>query len=353
MKKNIVRIACLLMVFAMVFAFASCGADNSDSNILKVMFVDGDGNAIDLSGISVGGGSAGGNSSAPAQSSTPSQSSTPAAPTEVPQNNAPANTPAETPADKPAETPADTPAETPADTPAAPADTPAAPAASGLPSAPADILAKYTEVLNAARAAKPAFKKTEYQALPKEYQNMGKLGSVLLPIAEGFMTTQDKMEVQDTEAGSGMGRFPLYKDNAPGCLLTDTSAIKSASCKDNGDGTATIVIVLNDEQNPEPISGDNPTSAPSYHGAMFAPMSKADIDNTIAGIGAVTVNSFSLTYTDCTATLTYKTDGSNQVVKLQQIMNVDITANVTGLKIVTIDGSARLVNTMDIYDVVY
>ena len=147
-----------------------------------------------------------------------------------------------------------------------------------------------------------------------------------------------------------MHAWPVTGHDTAGCLLTDPSKIKSASAVKDGDNIK-ITITLNPEDNPEPINDPKATSSPSFTGGMFSPMSKADIDKTLAGVKAVKVNSFSLTYTDCTVTLVYN-PSNNQVITLDQIMNVDITANLTAL-IVTIDGSARLVDTINIWDVQY
>ena len=215
-----------------------------------------------------------------------------------------------------------------------------------------EILAKYTEVMNQAKKDKPAFKKVEFQSLPSEFRNLGTLGNVILPIAEGFMTTEEKAKAdpQVKEAGSDKHSWPPTGHDTPGTLLTDPSKIKSASAVKEGENIK-ITITLLPEDNPEPISSATATSSPSFTGGMFSPMSKADIDKTLADVKAVTVNSFSLTYTDCTATLVYN-PADNHVITLDQIMNVDITANVKAL-IATIDGSARLVDTVNIWDVQY
>lgn len=214
-----------------------------------------------------------------------------------------------------------------------------------------EILAKYTEVMNDAKKAKPAFKKVEFQSLPEEFRKLGTVGNVILPIAEGFMTTEEKAKAdpQVKEAGSDMHAWPVTGHDTAGCLLTDASKIKSASAVKEGDNVK-ITITLLPEENPEPINSATATSSPSFTGGMFSPMSKADIDNTIAGIKGVKVNSFNLTYTDCTVTLVYN-PSDNHVVTLDQIMNVDIKANIKVLA--TIDGSARLVDTINIWDIQY
>ncbi len=231
---------------------------------------------------------------------------------------------------------------------AAPTD---APSNSSMPSTPADILNKYSEVVNQAKKTdKPGYTKVEYQTLPEEHRNLGGLADKVIGIAEGFMTDEAtaRANAAPNAPGTDLGGFPPYH-NPSACLLTDASAIKAADCKDNGDGTYTITITLNDENNPQPPE-DGAATAPSAHGGMFAPMSKADIDETLAGIPLLKVNGFDLVYTDCTATLVYN-PSNNHIVSLTHIMNVDIQADI---KLgISIKGSARLVNYMYITDLVY
>ena len=213
---------------------------------------------------------------------------------------------------------------------------------------PAEVLAKYTEVMDKLKTCSKYTKK-EFQQLPEDKRDLGTIGNIIMPIAEGFLTSEDKADTQMREGGEDAhNNIPVLKNNK-GCLLTDTAAIKSCSMKEDGANT-TIEIVLNAEENPQPAEADAAT-APSWHGAMFSPLSKADIDEKLAGISAVKVNSFNLTYDDCKVTLTFNTE-TLEVVDFLQIMNVNITANVKAL-IVTIDGYAMLVNTMHIWDVQY
>ncbi|MCR5782833.1 MAG: hypothetical protein K6G90_08880 [Clostridia bacterium] len=211
---------------------------------------------------------------------------------------------------------------------------------------PATVLAKYTEVMDKLKTCK-TYNKKEFQDLPSSEYDLGSIGNIILPIANGFLTTEDKAEEQVRD--DAHNQIPIINNNK-GCLLTDVNAIKSGSIVDNGDGTSTITLVLNDEENPEPATADAET-APSFHGAVFNPMSKEDINNTLAGISAVKVNSFNLTYTGCEAKVTYNNE-TLEVSDLNQHMIVHITANVKAL-IVTIDGYANLHNYMHIYNIAY
>ena len=122
------------------------------------------------------------------------------------------------------------------------------------------------------KAAKPAYRLIEYQTLPEEHRNLGTIANAVMGIAEGMITTREKADSDPSvhNQGDDPNNLPI-KGNAKGCLLTDASKIKSASCKDNGDGTATIVITLIDEDDPRPVA-DGATSASNYTSAMFFPM---------------------------------------------------------------------------------
>ncbi len=239
------------------------------------------------------------------------------------------------------------------DTPAQPQggnDTPAAPSKTA-----AEVLKIYTDVMNKAKTDKPAYTKVEYQQLPSDAnsrvisEGSGLVGTLLdLVDTLGIMTSKETAEANPEvkEAGSDMKWFPVCKENK-GCYLTDASKIKSYDYKENGD-IATITIVLQDEQNPEPMNEYDETYI-SDTGAMFSPLSKKDIDETLNGgtVQAVIKNvQYNLTYHDCTAILEYNTK-TNEIVSITQYMNVAIqgSGKILGLKQITID-KQELVNTM-------
>ena len=169
------------------------------------------------------------------------------------------------------------------------------------------------------------------------------------------MTTKEAAEADPeiVEKGGDMRWFPVYKCEK-GCYLTDVSAIESTKYEDLGNGKARITIELKDEANPEPMA-EGATSSPSNTGAMFSPLSKADIDNTLNGgvVSAVVKDiTYSLTYHDCKAVVEYDTK-TNEIIKLEQYMNVAIKADakVIGSKI-NIE-KQELFNTMIITDFKY
>ncbi len=228
-----------------------------------------------------------------------------------------------------------------------------------VPETKEEILAAYTAVMNQAKKDAPAFNKIEYQALPGDENSRvitkGKtLVNIVLGVAENFFTTEEDATVEVKEKGNEMRSWPLIK--APvGCALTDVSAIKSAKCEVLSNGNYRITIVLNSEKNPEPIA-EGATTAPSKTGAMFSPLSKKDIDNTLTGDGIVTAVikdvTYSLTYHDCTAVLEYDPE-TNHVVSLEQVMWVRISGagKVTGLAFEI--EKQELKNTMKIYNIKY
>ncbi|MCD7774288.1 MAG: hypothetical protein LUH40_01735 [Clostridiales bacterium] len=207
------------------------------------------------------------------------------------------------------------------------------------------ILAKYTEVMNQLKSGVATYEKKEFQTLSDDY-DLGTIGNLVLPIAQGLMTSEDEAELQQRDDAA---QIPIIKCDS-GCMLTDVSAIKSASMTESG-GKTTIVITLNDEVGSLP-AGEGATSCSSTVGSMFNPLDQASIDNIVEQFSAVlTVNSFTLTYQDCTATLVFDT-ATGQVESLNQIMNVRIDADAK-VTILSISGYAYLINNMTISNVTY
>lgn len=225
-----------------------------------------------------------------------------------------------------------------------------------------EVLDIYTTVMNKAKKDKPGYKKVEYQELPSDAQNRvitegsGLVGTLLGLVDKlDLMTTKEAAEADPeiVEKGGDMRWFPVYKCEK-GCYLTDVNAIESTNYEDLGNGKARITIELKDEQNPEPMA-EGASSSPSKTGAMFSPLSKADIDNTLNGgvVSAVVKDiTYSLTYHDCKAIVEYDTK-TNQIIKLEQYMNVAIKANAkVGFSTINIE-KQELFNTMVITDFKY
>ena len=109
---------------------------------------------------------------------------------------------------------------------------------------PAVVLAKYTSVMNQLKTDVSKYEKFEYQTLSDDY-DLGTVGNLVLPIAQNLMTDESEAAI---EYRTDMEQIPVIH-NSKGCLLTDSSKIKSASMTESG-GKTTIVIVLKDEANP-------------------------------------------------------------------------------------------------------
>lgn len=245
----------------------------------------------------------------------------------------------------------------PGETTTAPAKTTAA--AAKKPTGTKEILAAYTAVVNQVKKDAPAFKKTEYQELPTEGRKVSEgagLVNAALKLAGNFMTTKEDCEVQDTEKGSDMHRWPL-SNSSKGCLLTNTAAVKSATCSETKDGYYVITMTFQSEMNPEPVKDASETKAPSNHGGVFDPVSKKEIDDTLTGNKIITIAvrdiTYSLKYHDCEVKLTYDPK-TNRVINFAQTTHVSISGQgtfLTGGKIVV--DNTELVDYMNIYDIKY
>ncbi len=225
----------------------------------------------------------------------------------------------------------------------------------GKPTTTAEILAAYTDVMNHAKTVKPGYNKQEYQSLPKEDQEMeGGLISLLLPLAENFMTLKDDAEVEDRKVGGDMKWFPVAKASK-GCLLTNASVIKSAKCDELSNGNYKITIILKDEKNPEPYK-EGQAKATSNTGNMFQPLSRVEIDDTIINdktVSRVVKNvKYDLRYFDCTAVLEYNPK-TKQIVNLGQTMSVFIDIQDGRALLLNLKGTAILYNTMNCWNFKY
>ena len=227
---------------------------------------------------------------------------------------------------------------------------------SSIPQGNEAILAKYSELMNDAKAKSVGYKKIEWQAIPEEKaQFEGKAFGKILPIASNFFKSEAdaKAEPEIKEKGADMEWFPIYH-NEKGCMLTDVSAIENATCTELPDGNVKIVIELKDEYNSEP-----PVDAPtcdSYVGSMFTPIQFAEVRNTLendATVKFIVKNvDFDLTYYDCVAELTYNPE-TNQIVQLDQFMHLIINIKDGSIVGMSAKGKAVLDNYMYISDFVY
>ncbi|MBQ8029076.1 MAG: hypothetical protein IJ262_06690 [Clostridia bacterium] len=236
--------------------------------------------------------------------------------------------------------------------------TTAAPSVSNtsLPSTNEEIIKKYTELVDKFKIEKPAYKKKEFQALPEEYRNFGTAVNVILNLASGYMTTEEDCEELVRAKGSSeeiLYDMPIHGVEK-GCVLTDYNAVSWAKCEDIGNGNCKISFSLKEEVNAEPTPAETlvPVSA---HGAVMQPVKRSDIttevDKITSSVRGLSLNQFDLTYRDCVFECVYNSQ-TNQVSSITHHVVIDIAADIK-LFTSNINGTARLLNEMLIYDITW
>lgn len=226
---------------------------------------------------------------------------------------------------------------------------------SDMPDSTKEIIDQYTLLVDKFKQQKPAYKKKEYQALPVEYHNFSSIINKVLDVAAGYMTTEDEAEILIRDAGAEeiLMDMPIHGAEK-GCTLTNYDAVEWAKCEDMGDGTYKISFSLKEEINAEPTPADT-LVAPSAHGAVMQPMKfndiKAEVDGIISKIPGIALNQLDLFYRDCEFICIYD-PATDEVLSITHYIVIDIVVNadVFGK---TIDGSARLLNDMFIYDITW
>lgn len=226
---------------------------------------------------------------------------------------------------------------------------------SDMPESTKEIIDQYTLLVDKFKQQKPAYKKKEYQALPVEYHNFSSIINKVLDVAAGYMTTEDEAEILIRDAGAEeiLMDMPIHGAEK-GCTLTNYDAVEWAKCEDLGDGTYKISFSLKEEINAEPTPADT-LVAPSAHGAVMQPMKfndiKAEVDGIISKIPGIALNQLDLFYRDCEFICIYD-PATDEVLSITHYIVIDIVVNadVFGK---TIDGSARLLNDMFIYDITW
>lgn len=196
-----------------------------------------------------------------------------------------------------------------------------------LPQTTMEILQTYTDVMTYAKTVKAGFTRVRYQSLPKEKRNFS--NNTVINIAANFMTSEEKARKNPEvyPKGNDGTAFPIY-GNKKGCLLTDTSGIQSAKCEKLTNGDVRIIITLKPELNPEPTPY-GAEKAPSYHGAMFGPASKKEIDEAMNSkiVTAITKSAdYSLKYFNSYSDLVYD-PATKHIKSLHQHCDVLVTAD--------------------------
>lgn len=215
MKKNVLRVLSLILVAGMLLAFCSCTQE------ILVRFVDKDGNDLDLSGISIGGGT-------------------------VPANNTDTPTAApDTTAAPSGDTPDTTAAPSGDNTDTTPASDNTAP--SGKPTTKDEVMDFYKSAVARVRDnAEASYHKKEYQVIGNlNITGIGAVDSAIENVVAGYATTEDEAEDQFSEKGSDDA-----KRRFPPCTLTDYSKVASATCTE-ANGNYKITIIMLDEDTPK------------------------------------------------------------------------------------------------------
>lgn len=226
---------------------------------------------------------------------------------------------------------------------------------SDKPESTKEIIDQYTLLVDKFKQQKPAYKKKEFQALPEEYHNFSDTINKALGLAAGYMTTEDEAEILIREAGAEeiIMDMPIHGAEK-GCTLTDYDAVSWAKCEDKGDGTYEISFSLKEEINPEPTPADT-LIPPSAHGAVMQPMAfndiKAEIDSIASKIPGVSMNTLDLYYRDHVFSCVYNPE-TDEVLSITHHIVIDILVNIDVFS-KSIDGSARLINEMFIYDITW
>ncbi len=207
--------------------------------------------------------------------------------------------------------------------------------------AASSILEEYTAVMNQLKTDAPAFKMMRYQNLPTEYQTLGGLGGLVLPIIERYVTSKTAADERSYVAGNA-DKLPVA-NSSYGCILTDSEKIKNAYCEIMGDDMYKLVITVEDELNPEIVPAGT-TSTQSAISGIFDPY---DALEQITAVSSLALSEINFNYTDCTVTLIYNSK-TMQVQSINQTMNIDITANVHITEI-----KARIVDITEYYELSY
>ncbi len=194
----------------------------------------------------------------------------------------------------------------------------------------------YAELMDNAKTLKPGFIKIEYQDLPGDAQNrVVTEGAESIETVFGFVKSLGLIVDEQTaknepyihQKGDEMTKFPVF-DRAKGSYLTDPKGVKSYTYQKDKNGNIKLTFTLVDEINPEPIA-ENSNTAPSYTGAVFSPMSKEKIDNTVNHpiVTAFAKNiKYSLTYHDCRVEMVFNPE-NGQIISLNHFAYVRLSGS--------------------------
>ena len=177
---------------------------------------------------------------------------------------------------------------------------------------------------------------------PLKIEGLGFLDSVIVPILEKFMTTEDEAEVKVNAKGSddAKNRMPLSN--------CSKGAVKSATAEKLSNGNYKVVVVLNDQVNPSYADKDG-------LGVMSREfLDYKDVEKTVVEDPTVSkvVKSLdgTITYTDYTITATMTSDG--KFIKIVHYGVGNIVASVQAVA-GSLNASGALSFNAEYYDFVY
>ena len=297
MKKNIFRVLSLVLVAAMLFAFASC----TQKLKVELRIVDAEGNDREFA------------AAAPANNNTPdapatqaTQPSTPATqPTQQPSSETPAS---ETPA---SQTPAsETPAsQTPASETPASSETPA----NTVPSTKEEIVEFYRKAIKKLKNdAAGGFTKKEWQTIDAlNVTGIGFVDSQIMNVAKGYFKDENTAEATVNAKGSDD-----VKNRINDFTLTDLSKVTSATLNQAG-GNYEITIVLADE--------DTPHKGSSFLAQAGSVLLWEDIAAELENVSILSdYSDIHVWYRNYTITATMTPDGNFSALKHHCHISIDI-----------------------------
>jgi hypothetical protein len=301
MKKNIVRVLALVLVAAMVFAFASCTTN------LNIRFVDKDGNDINIGAIS------------PAtQAPTDDTTAAPDTPTET--TAAPTDDTTAAPTDDTTAAPAtdapqtDAP-QTDAPTTNAPETTTAAAPTNTVPSTKEEICNFYAKAVNDIKNnGSASYNKKEFQTITNFNITGNSIADGLIKsIAGNYFKDESKADLQVAEKGTDSSKSKML-----GWTLTDLSKVKSATLTQNG-GNYDITIVMQDEDTPH-------KGGASHLDAVGSVLLWEDIETELNGISQLKEwqGNLHVVYTNYTITATISPDGKISALKHHTDVDIQI-----------------------------
>ena len=283
MKKNILRVLSLVLVAAMLFAFAAC------TQKLEIRIVDKDGKDVSLGGL------------IPAANTddTPTAAPTPDTPTQ-----APVTTPI--PAGPTIETTTAGGTET---TTAAPA-----PSTPTVPTTKDEIVAFFAKAVNDIKNnGSASYNKKEYQTMGDiNVTGIGAVDNAIKGVAGNYFKGEDQVDLQVAEKGTDSS-----KDKMHGWPLSDTSKVVSATLNQNG-GNYDITIVMQDEDTPHKGGG-------SHLDAVGSVLLWEDIDKELQGVSILSNDeNIHVRYTNYTITATISPDGKLSALRHHTDISIDI-----------------------------